>query len=137
MVGSWLSFLFYPAILQAVISQDMYIHLSSTVPSEGVLCPEEEVIFTCVIRGSSIIAWKSDEYIGVNQLLEFSIADEIGANHNSSKLNVVAHAILVNKTNDGRVMVLKSQLHITISNAFIDFSVTCDSVQGDDYSTLR
>ena len=46
------------------------------------LCPGEEVTFTCETRGSSVLAWSSDEYIGSSDTrLEIIIFDNVGTIH--------------------------------------------------------
>lgn len=123
------------AILQAVFSQDLYPHLSSTLLPGKVLCPGEEVIFTCVTRGSSIIAWMSDEYIGGGKQLEFSTENEIGE-HKVTRFGAIA--TLVNKSDDGEMItVLESQLQVNISANFTDPSVTCVHVATYSRNTSR
>ena len=83
-------------------------------------------MFTCVTRGSSIIAWTSDEYFGVGRQLEFSTADHIG----ETQKMFGAVATLVNISDDGGVTVLKSRLEFSATAASTNPSVTC--VHGAD-----
>ena len=91
------------------------------------LCPGEEVIITCEMRGSSVMAWISDEYIGSGSPLHFLIIDNIGDWHTSS-INPNTIATLVNNTVEDGVQVLVSQLRIRVLSPLMNSSVTCMDV---------
>ena len=98
--------------------------ISSSLPDRQVSCPGEEIIFTCVTRGSAVISWTSDEYIGRGDSLTFSTLDNLGETHTST-INPDVVATFVSDNNDGGTRVLESQLHIITSLLFPNPSVTC------------
>jgi hypothetical protein len=98
----------------------------STQPAElHNLCPGQEVTITCETRGSQIIAWTSDEYIGRQGVqLEFLSIDPVGVTRRTSS----AVASLINNTNDNGVTVLVSQLRII---GALSSSVACINIMND------
>ena len=94
--------------------------LSSDLPEDPV-CPGVIVTFTCETRGSSALAWASDEYIASDgSRLEFATFNSIG-DRRTSPVNLNTVATLVNKT-DG---ILVSELHIKALSQFLNSSVAC------------
>ena len=91
------------------------------------LCPGDEVNIICETRGSSVMAWSSDEYIGLGSLLEIRIVDNIGDRCTSS-VNPNTIATLINNTVEDGVQVLVSQLHIRVLSQLMSSSVTCINV---------
>ena len=88
------------------------------------LCPGEEVNIICEIRGSPILAWYSDEYIGSGTHLVFSIFESVG----TTRINLVnpnTVATLISVTTENRVEVLVSQLRITALSGVLTSPVTC------------
>ena len=85
---------------------------------------------------SSIIAWRSSEYIGKGDALQFTSEDMAGAN-STSMINGNVTAILTNNTGIGgavRVPVLVSKLRIV--NADQNSKITCNSLtSGNSAST--
>ena len=77
-------------------------------------------MFTCVTRGSSILAWSSDEFIGDDVQLEFTSLDAPGSTIHSG----ATFATLISITIENEV-VLKSTLQITASSQFPTSSVAC------------
>ena len=63
------------------------------------LCPGEEVNITCETRGSPVLAWASEEYIGPAAQLEFRSIDIIGVTR--AILNTTAN--LIKSTNEDGV----------------------------------
>ena len=88
------------------------------------LCPGDEVTFTCETRGSPVIAWSSDEYIGSNVQFEFFIVESVGTTH-TSPANPNTVVTLINVTTENGVAILVSQLHIIVLSGFLTSSVTC------------
>ena len=102
--------------------------VSCSIPQNGSACPDEDLIFTCVASDSTILAWKSDEYIGTGgvQIL-FSDRDSPGTVRRSPQ-NTNTVAMLLNKTYERGVPTLQCQLNITVSPAIIQeyhHSVIC------------
>ena len=101
------------------------------------LCPGEEVTITCETRGSIVIAWTSEEYIGARGTrLEFGIFHSIG-NTYTSHMNPNTVATLINKTVEDGVYVLVSQLRITAQSQFMNPSVICINVRFGIQNTTR
>ena len=99
------------------------------------LCPGEEVIITCETRGSSVMAWISDEYIGSGSLLQFLIIDNIGDWHTSS-VNPNTIATLINNTVEDGELILESQLRIRAVSQFMNSSVTCIDLASGGTQTI-
>ena len=101
-------------------------------------CPRETLIFYCTVKGSRILYWSSNEYIGTGGVqLEFSTTDEIGDRKNSS-VNPDTFAILTNDTDAGGTMLLQSELHIVSNQSSKVSCLTTDagSRQSIDFSVL-
>ena len=105
--------------------------LTSTLREGNRTCPEEEIIFTCTIRGSSVLVldWSSPEYIVQVGSLQLSTANMLGAIRISTGMdgNITATATLTNITIDNGYRVLQSTLRIT---ATVASTVTCSSSGG-------
>ena len=102
--------------------------LTSTLRGRSHACPDEEVIFTCTVRGSQtltslILAWSSVEYIGQGDPLRFT-TDNIPGTTRPSMINGNVTATLTSNTNISRVPVLVSELRIVADQAS---TVTCTS----------
>ena len=91
-------------------------------------CSGDQITFECETRGSSIISWASDEYIGRGDtLLQFSSADlamteRCGVNDTK--------AILTAKRIENGMQVLVSTLHVTATSMHPTPSVIC--IHGDE-----
>ena len=102
-------------------------------------CPKENVIFTCIVRGSRTLSWASDEYIGTGGTqLEFSTADHDGLRVNST-VNPDTFAVLTNVTDDGETILLESELHIVSNQSSTVSCLTTDanSRRRIDFAVLR
>ena len=105
----------------AVSSQ--LVTVTSDISPGDVLCPEEKVNFTCTTRETMILAWTSNEYIG-NQL-EFNSRDNVDEIRRGA-IDSNTIAILVSKSvENDNIVVLVSQLRITVSSISLNPSVTC------------
>ena len=122
MIQNTVTILIYVMTITAGYTQ----RIVSPQPSElQNLCPGEEVTITCEIRGSPVLAWASEEYIGARGTrLEFAAFDSIGDTR-TSHMNPNTVATLINKTVEDGVQVLVSQLRITAQSQFMNPSVTC------------
>ena len=112
--------------------------LTSTLREGNQSCPEEVVIFTCIVRGPSTpsgltLAWSSAEYI--SGPLQLSITDRLGAVSTSSMNGVItATATVTNSTNVAGELVLESTLRIT---AVVASTVTCMSSAGGGTASIE
>ena len=109
--------------------------LTSTLREGNYTCQGEEVVFTCTVSDSTlsvlVIAWRSDEYIGPDALLQFTTNDIQGENR-TSMINENVIAILTRNTDDNGVLVVESTLRII---ATMPSQVTCGVTNRDDVSS--
>ena len=110
--------------------------ISSNLTGER-LCPGEIVIFTCETRGSTILAWTSDEYIEPGGTrLELATFNDVGDTR-TSPVNLNTVATLISETRESGIDVLVSTLRIRALSEFLDSSVTCIHVDGGTMNTTR
>jgi hypothetical protein len=87
------------------------------------VCPRNIVIFTCTTRGSAVISWTGNDYVG--DQISFSTANMIGDTlRGSADPNTIATLINNTSTLDG-TPVLVSQLQINVSTVSLNQSVIC------------
>lgn len=109
--------------------------ISSTLTDDPFQCPGQRVVFTCVTRGSPTIAWTSQEYIGpVGVRLLLASFHDIGSPI-ESQINPNVVASLVNKSNDGGMQVLESELSLVISSDIPTATITCVHGNGTPNTT--
>ena len=98
--------------------------LESTLSGDRFICSGEVVIFTCTTRGSPILEWFSEEYIGTGgdrlQILS-------GSNRNTSSINPDAVATRISVTDDNGVIVIVSELRIIASISYPTATVSCSN----------
>ena len=95
--------------------------VTSDISTGENVCPGDIVVFTCTTRGSAIISWTGDDYVG--DQIGFNTANMVGdTRQGSTNLNTVA--TLINNTFD-TTPVLVSQLQITVSTVSSNQSVIC------------
>ena len=98
--------------------------MTSTLSGDRFICSGEVVIFTCTTRGSPILEWFSEEYIGTGgdrlQILS-------GSDRNTSSVNPDAVATRINVTNDNGETVIVSELRIIASISYPIATVSCSS----------
>ena len=98
------------------------VTITSTISDKHLVCPGDQVNFTCVTRGSDIIAWISKEYIDRGGTrVEFAAFNE-GETMRFGQSTVVT---LVNADIVNGIRVLISRLTITVSSDYLNPSVTC------------
>ena len=102
-----------------IILQSSLDHRHSDLVYEG-----EVMTFTCTTRGSPILAWRSDEYIGHSVQFEFLSTDPQGYTRHNQYVN----ATLISVAQDDGVTVMNSTLRIQASSKFSRSSVSCDNV---------
>ena len=117
--------------------------LTSTLPEGNLICPGDEIIFTCIIKGSPtltslILGWSSSEYIGPIGLtyLQFTTDSIPGANE-TSMINGNVTAILTNNTVVNGVPVLESQLRIIANKDSSTPTVTCHSLSNESAASTK
>ena len=110
------------------------VNLSSTIPdSDNIVRRGYSVTFTCVVRGSNILAWSSPQYIGMTNRLEFS-----SVSHPSTirKPNNYTTAVLESVYHTTAEVELTSTLHIIVQPYFNVSTVTCHSVGTDQVKSV-
>ena len=90
---------------------------------QAVTSPGETVVITCTTRGTHILEWISDQYIGAGRLQITSFPHD--PDRVDSTDNRATFASRVNVTTENEEMVIVSQLHIVASAQYPDSSVTC------------
>ena len=109
----------------AVETTTMVLLDSTLNTSHGVAYPQQQVIFTCVTRGTAILEWRSEEHIGTgSDSLQFLSFERPG--HRKSKPhNPSTVATLVSVSTDSGVTEITSNLLIIASSQFPVSSVMC------------
>ena len=95
--------------------------VTSDISTGETVCPGDIIVFTCTTRGSEIISWTGDDYVG--DQIGFNTADMIDETRQGS-VNINTVATLINNTFD-TTPVLVSQLQITVSTISSNQSVIC------------
>ena len=98
--------------------------LSSSLNGRPTAYHQQTIRFMCETRGSDILGWSSEEYIGQGALLEFTFIDRPGSTQSHGN----AIATLVSITNESGQTVLMSTLQITVSSQFSTSSVICHNI---------
>ena len=107
------------------------VQISSTIPNGRIVHRGDIVTFTCIVRGSSSLAWSSPQYIGENDRVEFSVVSVTRIN----VPNEFVRAELVHVSTEP-VNELTSTLRIEVQPSFNMLNVTCHSI-GNDQSASR
>ena len=105
-------------ISSANLQQIMVI---SDISTGEIVCPGDIIVFTCTTRGSAIISWTGDDYVG--DQIGFNTANMVNETRRGST-NPNTVATLISNTFDG-TPVLVSQLQITVSTVSSNQSVVC------------
>ena len=105
------------------ISALQNVTLTSTLTDGLVAYGEQEIVFTCTTRGSSILQWSSNEYIsrdGNNiQVYNGTLGSDVQRGS--------AHATLVRASFESGVLVLVSELRIRVSTLHPTATVECNN----------
>ena len=99
------------------------------------MCPGEIITFTCETRGSGVLVWTSNDYIGRGSQLEFTEFNDLDVIRTSSINSYTVATFVINTNIDGRI-VLVSQLNINVSASFPNPSVTCVHVRDGLQDTI-
>ena len=115
--------------------------LTSTLPMEKRVCPRDEIIFTCTVRGSLtlktlILAWNSTKYVGEDLYLQFTSSSKEGSTR-SSMINTNVIATLTNNTVVNGVPMLESQLRVIVSKDTPTSIVTCHSLTSGNSASIE
>ena len=90
------------------------------------VCPDKVIVFTCKTNGS-VIAWISNEYIGIDgEQLELGSTYPVG--HTEPRMINPKTKMFANLTMKEGDRVIESQLHITVSKDIPTANVTCHDV---------
>ena len=109
---------------------------SPTLYSGNLACSGDQITFVCETKGSSIIAWTSNEYIGQGGAqLQFAAA-EVPSLANTLHGTGDTVATFTDNRVENRVQVLTSTLRVTASSVYPNPSVTCIHVDNDTRRTV-
>ena len=100
------------------------VRLNSTLIRGHLALPQQQVVFTCVARNSTILEWQSNEHIGTDgdNILILSV----GSRDNVTSATIpTTYATQVSVTIENGITVIVSRLFITTSERFPTSSVTC------------
>ena len=98
--------------------------MSSTLICGHLALPGQQVIFTCVVRNSTILEWQSNEHIGTDgdDIQIYSV----GPRNNVTSVTIpTTYATRVSVTMENGITEIVSQLFITTADRFPTSSVTC------------
>ena len=98
--------------------------LTSTLNSERVVHSEDIIIFTCITRGSPILEWFSEEYIGTGRD-RLQILSE--SDRNTSSITPAAVATRINVSRDDGIVVIVSELRIIVSMLHPNATISCSN----------
>ena len=98
--------------------------VNSTLNAEHVAHPQDIITFTCTTRGSPILEWFSEEYIGTggNRLQILS-----GSNRNTSSISPDVVATRLNVITENKIIVIVSELKIVASIRYPIATVSCSN----------
>ena len=98
---------------------------TSGIKDERFACVDSTVIFTCEVRGSEGIAWRSDAYIGSGNIqLGYIVGiQNVGETLSAPNNDQTVANFTKNRVENG-VLVLESTLHVVASDSQSS-SVTC------------
>ena len=107
-------------------SQLLAVTLNSTLNAQLSTKPQVRINFTCITRGSDILEWISDEYIGPggDRLQILSSSGRTTAISNSNP-DTIATRISVDTENEEVIIV--SKLSILVSSQYQTATVTCSN----------
>lgn len=108
--------------------------LNSTLNAELTAYPQDVVVFTCITRGTGILNWSSNEYIGNNGLL-LQILSVGNTTTVQSYLVPNTSATRISITNDTGEIVIVSELRIIASLDYPTAIVTCNQ-NSINFSTI-
>ena len=100
------------------------VTLTSTLNAERVAQPEDIIIFTCITRGSPILEWFSEEYIGTGRD-RLQILSE--SDRNTSSITPAAVATRINVTTDNGIVMIVSELRIIASVLYPNATILCSN----------
>jgi hypothetical protein len=99
------------------------VKLSSTLIQGKYALPCQHVMFICETRGTEVMKWSSEHYIGVGG--DFIEVSSLGEGRNQTRLRGKTIATRIEVYSDNGITVIVSQLHIIASEDFPISSVTC------------
>ena len=106
------------------------ISISSSLNSQHEVHQGENITIQCITRGSSILAWSCNEYIGSGRI-EFSTTSTPLITHNQYTL-----ARLIDQYDENGRGVLVSQLSIIAQGTIQQSTVMCHHVQSGQAETI-
>ena len=109
--------------------------VTSTLFEENTTCSGQMVVFTCMTRGSSGLAWSSDQYIGSGgKELLFDSSEYQEVKH--SREHPDTNAILTGVYMEEGAQMLVSKLFIIASSSSLNPSVTCRHTDDNEHAII-
>lgn len=113
-------------VFYILVTASQTVILSSNLSEDHIAHPQQYIIFNCVVSGSDILEWRSEEYIGRGEdTLQLLAIDEIGTN--VSNPNTKAVAKLVNVSNENGILIITSRLILRASLLYPVSTVSCSN----------
>ena len=107
--------------------------MNSTL-SEGVAYNNQEIFFTCLIRGSSVLEWNSAEYIGQGGF-PLQVSSFTGTATNvSSTTRPSTYAVRRSVTTENGRLVIVSDLRIIASTQYPVATVSCGALSSKNFT---
>ena len=102
-----------------------YPDLRSSIPNGSHVFADQSVTIVCTTTGSHVLAWRSDEYIGLGGEVSFISSLEQG-NHQSIDYGFAILTKVYTNQSSGDI-ILESELHINVSPLVPVFTLTCNN----------
>ena len=99
--------------------------LNSSLNGTPLTYPLVEVTFNCTTRGSGILQWVSDQYIGINNPLQIvSHANAPNMEVSEQNNNTIASRLTVTIDGNGEI-IISSQLRLMSEEKYLRSSIVC------------
>lgn len=111
------------------------VTLNSTLIDEQYTCIDDpSVKFTCVTTGSTVLIWRSNDFIGADDTDQFLFISNRDGEGLTRRIRDSVATLTRNEIVNGQ-RVLESTLHITVMSSTPNTSVTCVNVDDDSNVT--
>ena len=116
-------------------NSDEFVTIASMIPKEQFVYPGQTLDVKCTTRSSTILAWRSPEYIGSGHQLGFASINHPGMMWSNSQGSATAKLDDVNQTEP---IIMQSTITITVldSDKFTSFTIFCHNVDHDKSANI-
>ena len=98
--------------------------LDSTPPGGSTLYNNQPISVTCTTRGSQVLIWESEEYIGQGNHVTVASSDQPGTTIPCFTDLEVAALVISTSNTPGEEMI-ESLLKINVTSTYPNFTITC------------